>query len=215
MTRVEGPFTYRRLGNGVLSSNTYIVWDETKTCAVIDPGNDANKIAKEVEKYELTVKYIILTHSHYDHIFYLEELKNMFPESVAVCHKIENENLSNPYKNGSLLFGSAKTFEKADETVTDGDILNLGKEELKIIHTPGHTEGGICIQAGKLLFTGDTLFYRSIGRTDLGDGNDEKMAKSLLKLAEMDPSLIVLAGHGTFSTIGDERKFNPYIGGLS
>ena len=106
MTRVEGPFTYRRLGNGVLSSNTYIVWDETKTCAVIDPGNDANKIAKEVEKYELTVKYIILTHSHYDHIFYLEELKNMFPESVAVCHKIENENLSNPYKNGSLLFVS-------------------------------------------------------------------------------------------------------------
>lgn len=214
MTRVEGSFTYRRLGNGALSSNTYIVWDETKTCAVIDPGNEASKIEKEVEKYELTVKYIILTHGHYDHILYLEELKSLFPESAVVCHELENENLPNPYKNGSLLFGSAKTFKKADKTVRDGDVLLLGTEELKIIHTPGHTEGGICIQAGKLLFTGDTLFYRSIGRTDLGDGNDEKMAQSLIKLTEMDPALIVLPGHGTFSTIGDEKENNPYIGGL-
>lgn len=212
MTKTEGAFTYKRLSNGILSSNTYILWDEDKVCAIIDPGNDASSIDKEVVKYGLTVKYIILTHAHYDHIFFLDELKQKFEESVVICHENENESFSNPYKNGSLLFGSAKVFNKADKTVKDQDTLLLGKEEIEIIHTPGHTEGGICIRAGKFLFTGDTLFYRSYGRTDLGDGSDEKMAESLKKLSNMDPSIIVLPGHGTFSTIGDEKKYNPFMG---
>ena len=212
MQRTIGTFTFERLTEGMLSSNTYILWDETKEAAIIDAGNSYETVNEVVNANNLKVKYIIITHAHYDHILCLDEIREKYKDAKVICHEEENTSFGKPHKNASVLFGSPKTYEKADLTVKDNDILYLGSSQISIILTPGHTEGSICILAGKFLFTGDTLFYRGYGRTDLGGGNPGDMEASLARLYKMDPDLIVLPGHATTSTIGDERKNNPYMG---
>lgn len=212
MKRNDGKFTYVRLSKGFLSSNTYIFWDETKECAIVDPGNTLDSIQKVVNDNGLVVKYIILTHAHYDHIYYMDDVRNAFSEAHMICHEFDKDYFAKPHKNGSLLFGSAKIFCTPDRTVKDNEKLPLGNEEITIIHTPGHTEGGMCILADKYLFTGDTLFYEGYGRTDLVGGSVEEMADSLDRLFALDQSTIVLPGHGTFSTIGHEMHNNPFMG---
>ena len=213
MERVEGAFAFIRLDKGMLESNTYILWEnESKFAAVIDPGNKASDIQKIIEDRSLDLKYIVLTHAHYDHIYYLDALKNLYPNSITISHSLEVDSFDNPVKNGSLLFGKLKKFQKPEATVEDAYIIEFLNEEVEVIHTPGHTKGGITLRAGKFLFTGDTLFYGSYGRTDLGDGDDGELAASLTRLLSMDEDLIVLPGHGDSSTIGNERRINPFMG---
>ncbi len=205
-------FTYKRCTKGLLGSNTYILWDEaTKACALIDAGNPPEIIAPVLAANQLDVHYILLTHAHYDHIFYLEDYLRLAPNAQVAVHTLDNELLPNPRLNASSIFGPEKRFPQGDLWLKQGDHLPLGQGELRIYHTPGHTPGGICIQADQFLFTGDTLFYDGFGRTDLGAGDTKAMAASIEWLYTFDPDLTVLPGHGIATTIGREARENPYM----
>ena len=170
------------------------------------------QLAKDViDAEKLTLKYIILTHAHYDHIHFLPEYKETYPMAKVVIHELDNAMLGSPRLNASVLFGPAHVYDKADVAVQDGDELMLGDAILSVIHTPGHTPGGICILTENMLFSGDTLFYAGFGRTDLGAGDVKLMAASIDKLYAMDPTITVYPGHGTKTTIGRERDENPYM----
>ena len=203
-------YKYKRFAGGMLGSNTYLLWDEASGSAmVIDPGNPADEAEAFVSSAGLDVRFIVLTHAHYDHVCHIEEYKKCFGAPLA-CTLEENHNLAVPYLNASSMFGSAVEYEPADIIIEDGFGFGLGDDGGPfVIKTPGHTSGGICILAGKLLFTGDTLFYGSFGRTDLGDGDAALLKDSINRLFELPEDTVVLPGHGTFSTIGREKSDNP------
>lgn len=202
-----------RLTEGYLGSNTYIIYDDRdKDCAVIDAGNDTEELLPIIEKHGLTVRYIILTHGHYDHISFMEEYKKAFPDAVICIHSLDNEILPNPRLNASCLFGPERAFPRADKCLEEGDELSINEYfTLTIFHTPGHTQGGICIQCDGFLFTGDTLFYNGFGRTDLGCGSTRKLSESIDRIYSMNPDLVVLPGHGTRTTVGREARENPFL----
>ncbi len=197
--------------NGMLGSNGYLLWNDGEA-ALIDAGVPAKDIIEAIDENKVTLKYIILTHGHFDHICSVDEIKRKAGGSVAI-HTDDAIGLTNPKYNGSTLFsGESLIFNKPDQYVKDGDILKIGNQEFKIIHTPGHSPGGICIYSKDCLFTGDTLFYRSIGRTDLGNGNHDELIDSIKsKLFVLDESLAVYPGHGRSTTIGYEKNNNPYL----
>ncbi len=194
-----------------MDENTYILGDEkTKKCAVIDPGGSIIDIFNIVKKHELTVEYIILTHGHGDHICRVPEIKEKTNAKI-VAYKGEEELLLDRNKNLSgQLPGPLVEFD-SDLSVEEGDIIELGSLKLKIIHTPGHTKGGMCIKVGEHIFTGDTLFAGSIGRTDFYSGDYKQIMKSLRKLAKYDDNAIIYPGHGSTSTIGEEKLMNFYM----
>lgn len=205
-------FTYKRLTKGLLGSNTYILWEtDSRQCAIIDAGNATEAVWEIVTKEQLQVKYIILTHAHYDHIYYYEEYGQQAPKAQTVAHPLDDAMLPSPRLNASEIFGPARKFQQVNLQVEDGDCLLLGQEQLHIYHTPGHTPGGICIRADQYLFTGDTLFYDGFGRTDLGAGSIQEMSASIERLYAMNPEWIVLPGHGIATTIGREARENPYM----
>lgn len=194
-----------------MDENTYILGDEkTKKCAVIDPGGSIIDIFNIIKKHELTVEYIILTHGHGDHICRVPEIKEKTNAKI-VAYKGEEELLLDRNKNLSgQLPGPLVEFD-SDLSVEEGDIIELGSLKLKIIHTPGHTKGGMCIKVGEHIFTGDTLFAGSIGRTDFYSGDYKQIMKSLRKLAKYDDNAIIYPGHGSTSTIGEEKLMNFYM----
>ena len=201
---------FKRLATGMLASNCYIIGQNGEG-AVIDPGAEAAEIAGAVEELKLKVNYILLTHAHIDHIVSVDKLRTVLDAKV-LAHEKDAKALSNPFLNGSGLFGLNRVFKDADGVLKDGDILDVGGLKLEILHTPGHTSGGICIKAGDSVFTGDTLFMMSIGRTDLGDGDQDQLMDSFKnKLMVLKDDTKVYPGHGTFTTIGYERAHNPYI----
>lgn len=203
---------YKRFTSGILGSNTYLVWDEKSgEAAVIDVGNRVSLITDTMQAQRLRLKYVILTHAHFDHIYYLPEFRKTFPDAKVVIHEADDEILPNPRLNASTLFGSERAFERADMTVKEGDILKLGDEPLRILSTPGHTPGCICILAGKILFSGDTLFYSGFGRTDLGAGDVKALAQSIDRLYALDGDIEVHPGHGTKTTIGREKQYSPFL----
>lgn len=187
---------------------------------VIDPGVEMDEIARILDSNKMILKYIILTHAHIDHILYVGELKEAYGGKVVI-HEKDAPLLLDEVLNGSVMFGSNKVFREADIIVKDGDILEIGSDgasksggiRLEFIHTPGHTPGSMCIKATELncIFTGDTLFRRSVGRTDLGAGDSRHMAKSLRRLMELEDELTVYPGHGPQSGIGYEKKYNRYM----
>lgn len=197
---------------GVYGVNCYILGDEkTNKAAVIDPGGDADKIINFLEENEIELQYIILTHGHGDHIGGVNDLKNKY--NVPVClHEGDSIMIQDSNINHSAAMGGGAHEFKADQLLVDGEILELGELKLEIIHTPGHTKGGICVKVENLLFTGDTLFANSIGRTDLEGGDYEEIIKSIKnKLMILDEDTTVLPGHGPASRIGIEKLTNPYI----
>lgn len=203
---------YKRFTEGLLGSNTYLVWDEvSKEACVIDTGNPPGPVARFAAANGLDVKYIILTHAHYDHILYVSDFCDAFPAAVTCIHPSDNIIMDDPRLNCSLLFGSEHRFPKMSRMLSEGDKLYLGESVLTVLHTPGHTEGGICILADGQLFSGDTLFYDSFGRTDLGRGDMTVLRRSLFRLFALPEETAVLPGHGTKTTIGREKRENPIL----
>lgn len=201
---------FKRLPDGLLASNCYIIGDNGE-CIVIDPGVDISKILQVVKDNNMCVKYIAATHAHLDHIVALDDLKEE-TGSITIAHKLEAKAFGDSTLNGSMLFGLNKVFNEPDIKADDGYIFECGGIEFKIIHTPGHTEGSICILTDSLLFSGDTLFYMSVGRTDLGRGSQEDLIFSIKhKLFKLDPGVKVYPGHGTATTIGFEKENNPFV----
>jgi len=193
------------LDTGMFDSNTYIL-GENGEGAIIDAGASIKEIMQVVNETKLKIKYIILTHGHIDHICSAYEL--CIKTGAKICiHENEKDWLSNPRLNLSAFVGESTEQEKPQILLKDGDTLEVGGLELEIIHTPGHTPGGICIKVGNDIFTGDTLFRRNIGRTDLPGGNTNQLLESIkTRLLILDDGIIVHSGHGPATTIGEERN---------
>lgn len=198
------------LPTGMFESNSYVVGDNGEG-VVIDAGVKSEDLLKVVESTGLKIKYIILTHSHVDHICSVNEISKKLNAKVAI-HESEAKALTDSYLNGSALFGVSQTYKEADIVLKDGDVLEADGLRFEIINTPGHTPGGICIKTGNYVFTGDTLFQMSIGRSDLPGGNHMTLLNSVRnKLMSFPDETVVYPGHGPETTIGYERKNNPFI----
>lgn len=184
---------------------SYIIGDEsTKEAAVVDAGWEIDKLIEIANKEKLEIKKIILTHSHYDHVQKADELASKTNAAVYFNEDDYNE-IKRTIKNPNIKIHKLK----------NNDEINIGKIQIKIIHTPGHSPGAICLLAENKLITGDTLFVNAIGRTDLAGGDSLKLFESLQKLKKFDDNVEVYPGHDygdvPFSTIGGEKKTNPYF----
>lgn len=193
--------------------NMYIVGEEGEPCIVVDPGADPNNfIEKYVRKHHNgQIAGFLLTHGHYDHI---EGLRLCTMQAPVYVHLLEEEFLVEPAYNLSLDFLDHLYIRGLKTKLfIDKDVLNIGNYEIKVIHTPFHTRGSSCFYFEKehVLFSGDTLFHLSIGRTDLITGSNKTVESSLQKLVVLPPETKVYPGHGPATTIGDELRLNPYL----
>lgn len=203
--------TVKRYDENMLQENTYILADsETNQGMVIDPGCYTPVMKKELQNMA-ELKYIILTHAHGDHMGALNAIRRDYPDAVLIAGAKERNLLLDAENNGSMEFSPEPVSTEADRYVSEGDSVTLGSIEFTFMETPGHTEGGICVFGDGKIFTGDTLFFRSIGRTDLYSGNMEQMRKSLQKLMRLPDEIQVLPGHGPGTSIGAEKKGNPFV----
>ena len=203
--------TVKRYNENRLQENTYILTDsETNQGMVIDPGCYTPAMKKELRNLS-ELKYIILTHAHGDHMGALNAIRKDYPDAVLIAGVKEKKLLLDAENNGSMEFSPEPVSTEADRYVSEGDSVTLGSIKFTFMETPGHTQGGICICGDGKIFTGDTLFFRSIGRTDLYSGNMEQMRKSLQKLMRLPDEIQVLPGHGPGTSIGAEKKGNPFV----
>lgn len=198
---------------GPVAANTYIVTDDiTGETAVIDCGECTPQLLKRLE--DCDVKYIILTHGHFDHVLGVYDLKQAFPQAKIVIHELDADCLTSEI--ASVAIDVAPGYQKyvdPDVIVREGDIVELGSVEFKVMHTPGHTKGSVCYVAEqeRCIFTGDTLFCLTTGRTDLPGGSDEDMEKSIRRLYDMDEDYAIFPGHNRDSTIEYERRRNRFM----
>ena len=187
-------------------TNTYVVHDEkTKEGIIIDIANNADKIYNYIENSEIKPKYIILTHCHADHITGLKNIKNYYPNIKIIIHEKDSHGLTDDSINMCTYLLAESNFVNADIVVKDGDKIKIGDIVAKIIHTPGHTAGSISILVEDALFSGDTMFRGTCGRTDLPTGSEFEMKISLRKLRELSEEIIVYPGHGVSTMIADEK----------
>ena len=202
----------KRFIAGRLENNIYLVADEKSSEAVlIDATQDLPEIQKAVKDLGVKVKYILLTHGHFDHILGLNSLKKSLNAPAVICK--DDLVISDNINEFTRLFGLPDSVPpKYDMYIKDGDEILLGSYKIKVIHTPGHTEGGVCYLVDGKLFSGDTLFRGSVGRTDLFGGNFGKLSDSIKsKLFKLDDKTEVFPGHGDMTTIGFEKKYNEII----
>ena len=186
---------------GAYQTNCYIFREEgSKTCCVVDPGYEPDFILESLENLGLTLEAILLTHGHFDHVGAVRQLAADTGCEVYIC----GEDLALPTQltAGTLYY---------TKTYADGDILHLAGLDITVLHTPGHTPGSVCLLSGTTLFSGDTLFCGSCGRTDLPGGSWDTIQSSLKKLAKIEADLWVLPGHGETTTLSNEKKHNPYM----
>ena len=191
-------------------TNTYLVWDELSWEAlIIDPAAADAKLLEAC--INLKLKYIVNTHGHGDHIGGNDFLKRNTQAELAI-HVSDAPMLQDAAKNLSSFWGANLVCPEADIKLEDGDFLQLGDNRIEVIHTPGHSKGGICLLAGNCLFCGDTLFAGSIGRTDLPGGDYGTLIRSIRdRLFILDDEVIVFPGHGPETTIGIEKEENPFV----
>ena len=198
---------------GMLQANTYLVCDETSRLGfIVDLGGYSKELKNIIEKNDIQIQYIVLTHGHGDHIGGVQEHLKDFPDAKVVCSRAEEKMLMDPELNEAHHFGPEKVSFKPDILVDDEDTLTVGNMTMKFIMTPGHTEGGMCILIDDVLFSGDTLFCRSIGRTDLAGGDFRTIMESIKKKLFLLPDETqVLPGHMGPTTIGFEKENNPFV----
>ena len=186
---------------GPIGTNCYLL-EDARQAAVIDPGGDASRLLAALEGAE--VRYILLTHGHYDHTGAAAALAAAFPQAAVYIHEKD-------YRDVDPGLFPLRTELSSVNFYGEGDRLTLGGLELQVLHTPGHSEGSVTLRCGDVLFCGDTLFAGSCGRTDLPGGDTAKILASLRRLGELEGDLRVLPGHMESSTLGRERQVNPYL----
>lgn len=198
---------------GPLRVNTYLVYDETKEAFLVDPGSYLKQISNKIVEKELNLKYIVLTHGHGDHIGGIPQFKIDFPDVKVVALDLEKEVLNDPILNNSAVILGGQVSMDADEYVSDGQTIQVGDMALKVVATPGHTPGGMSILLEDAVFCGDTLFKGSIGRSDMPGGDYLALINSIkTKLFVLPDDTKVYPGHMGKTTIGWEKKHNPFVG---
>lgn len=201
----------KRIVVGVYAVNCYIVYNDEKKGFIVDPGGDYDDIINFINSENIELEFILLTHGHGDHIGAVKKLKENLNLEIYACEKEKNLledsiiNLSKsipPFKPIKLI---------SDIWLKDGDKINFHGIELNVIETPGHTEGSICILMGNTMFTGDTLFKMSVGRSDLPTGSCDEIINSVKKLYFYDDEIRILPGHGAESLLKFEKENNPFM----
>jgi len=195
---------------GMMDENCYIVVSDQGNAAVIDPGGEAERILSYIEKNGLTVTKLLLTHGHFDHLLALKALKDATGAEICI-HEADRRMPERAEENLAALFGTGYQPVSADRLLQDGDTVSVDEITFTVVHTPGHTPGSVCYRAEGILFSGDTLFAGSIGRTDFPNGSYAEMEASLKKLTALEGDYTVLSGHGEKTTLDWERQHNPYI----
>ena len=203
------------VGDSIME-NTYIVGsEETKECVIIDPGAEADRILEEVQNLGLTVKYILNTHGHGDHIGAVADVKEATGATYGI-HEADVELLRRDRQWMTLMIPGSKEPPDPDIFVKDGDVFNLGDVELTAIETPGHTKGGVCYYGGGAVFTGDTLFQGSVGRFDTQEGDGRQLILGIFtKIMTLPADTKVYPGHGPDTSVAREKLTNPFLSGGS
>jgi hydroxyacylglutathione hydrolase len=202
----------KRLTVGAFSSNCYIVGaEESAEGVIIDPGGNAPVIIDAIHDTHLKIKAIILTHGHADHIAAVCDIKSFTGAQVAI-HQADDDFLDGP-RGYSMMWGiSYRTPDPPDRLLNEGDIIETGSLNFKVIHTPGHTPGSICLQMDDKVFTGDTLMFRGIGMTVLPGSSRRQLIDSIhSRLMVLPDETELYPGHGRPTTVGDERRNNPHL----
>lgn len=193
---------------GDLGVNTYFLVNENDRAAVVDPGEDGVAVLAFAEKHGFKITACYLTHGHFDHMGCCKRLQDLGVK-IYVSEKDADKLYTD--KNEGAVFGRRVEPLHADNTFRDGDVLDFEGFKLRVMETPGHTAGSVCFFTELGIFSGDTLFYENAGRTDLADGDDADMERSLAKLMAVRGDFTVYPGHGRATTLAHEREFNPYI----
>lgn len=204
--------TVKKFITGPVQANTYLVYDETKDGFVVDPGAYNAQLNQMIEQEGINLKYIVLTHGHADHIGGVESVLKLCPDAKIIAHRLEEEMLTKPELNISVEIYGKPIVIKTDIFVDDMDSVKCGNMELVFMHTPGHSVGGMCILCDGCIFSGDTLFRTSIGRTDFEGGSFPQIVKSIKeKLFVFPDNTLVYPGHMSETTIGYEKEYNPFV----
>ena len=217
---------------GPVDVNCYLIYGtKTKEAALIDVAGPIDTLLTYIKDNKLKLKYFFFTHGHFDHVMGLPNIRDQFPDAKVCIHKddysdmlvqldwvLNNmsqefiDNLKTDPKLGKLLEFDATTFGKPDIFIEDNQIFKLGYSKIKSIHSPGHSPGSVCFHVGNFLFSGDVLFYRSVGRTDVQNSSREDQIISVRRLYSLFPDETkVYPGHGQFTDIGSEKRQNNYI----
>lgn len=200
-----------KLTLGMLAVNCYIIKYSENKAAIIDPGGEGERIAEELEKQGLTPTQILLTHGHFDHTSGAAFLKEKYNIPLYIGER-DREMLTDREKSGAYLAPFVKfNSVEADGLLKEGDEIALGEITLKVMETPGHSEGSICLIGEDFIFTGDTVFQGSVGRTDLFSGNGKKLAESVKRLAALEKDYRLYCGHGSDTTLEAEKSYNPFF----
>ncbi len=197
------------------ASNCWLLYDAPSgAAAVIDPSAQAQEIVRVLEEKHLALTGIWLTHGHFDHIYAADTLRDLTGAKLYV-HRHDAQMLTDAYANASaVFFGDGEVYRAADDFIKGGDTFRLGENTVVVRHTPGHTPGSVTFVADRILFTGDTLFENSVGRTDLIGGDAQVLKDSLRRLSMMPGEYKICAGHGAVTTLDTERKNNPFLNNL-
>lgn len=214
MSKKSKQILLERLIVGPFLSNCWILGcRETQEGILIDPGDEAESILKTTERHELSLKYIIHTHGHLDHVSATNAIQQETKAKVLM-HKADEKLLENLPLQASMFGVSKPEIPSIDRYIQEGDRVSFGLHTLSVIETPGHSPGGICLrlEGEKVLFVGDTIFAGSIGRTDLWEASYNQLISSIKKkLLTLDDDMIIYPGHGPSSKIGYERRYNPFL----
>ena len=207
------PLTHRVLHLGPLDNNTYLIVDvATRETAVVDVGFEPEAAIDAVRAADLRVRYLLNTHGHYDHVAGMREVQEAVGGEYWL-HPADRPLLDRLSDQGAVFGFPPATAPRVVHDLADGQRLPLGEESLEVIHTPGHSPGGVCFRWGDWLWVGDTLFAGSVGRTDLPGGSFEELERSIrTRLFPLGDALQAFTGHGPATTLGRERHGNPFVG---
>ena len=196
------------LPTGLLHVNSYFLVNDNNEAVLIDGGENYKQVKQTADKYGFQIKAVLLTHAHFDHAGNSKKLQD--DGAKVYISKIDAPKLLNEL-NLSSSFGRKFDYLTADHTFEDGDLLKVCGFEIRVISTPGHTDGSVCFQIDNMLFTGDTLFYGSVGRTDFPTGDRDALVASVKRLYALEGDYNVFPGHAEFTTLDNERKYNTFV----
>ena len=198
--------TIRTLPVGMLGTNCYLIYDENKKGLIIDPGAEGERLLTTIRREGVEVELVLLTHVHYDHIGAVEDIQEATGAGLAVP-RLEEPSFRTPARS---LLGTVSDLQ-ADRLLDEGYVVCVGELSFRVMSTPGHTAGSYCYVGDGVIFSGDTLFARDVGRTDLPGGSEAALERSLAALAALPGDYRVFPGHGPDTTLERERRFNPYV----